>query len=123
MMYRQNQSAESREVLVTEPGSQTHSSVLWHPHLIFVAPGIVGPPDFESDGKLAARFGDKNSFHRMGNFGPGDNHDFFGNAFIDQNAIALAHSSAVLSSTPQLHGAKLPLPISRGKSVFRGGEH
>jgi hypothetical protein len=86
--------------------------------LILIAPGIVGPPDFESDSKIAAGFGDENPFHRMGNFGPGDNHDFFGNALIDQNTIALAHRSAALFSSPGVHGAKLPLPISPGKSLF-----
>ena len=92
--------------------------MLWHPHLILVAPGIVGPPDFQSDSEFASGFGDENSFGRVGYFGPGDNHDFFGDALIDQYAITLAHSSAVLSSTPRLHGAKLPLPNSPGKSLF-----
>ena len=107
-----------RERISTAPdrlaGAGTERSMFRHPHLIFVAPGEIRPPNFQPDGKLAARFGDEYLFIGMRNFDPRDDHDFFGDAFVDQNAIAFAHRGAVFAFFPA-HEQKLPKPNRAGK--------
>jgi hypothetical protein len=54
----------------------------------------------------------------MGNLGSGNDHDLFGNAFINQNPIALAHGHSIFSFPLRIHAPKLSLPCRSGKSHF-----
>ena len=56
----------------------------------------------------------------MGNLGARDNHHFFRDSLVDENSIALAHARASFSSSPSVHGPKLPLLVLAGKSIFPG---
>jgi len=102
-----------RERISTAPtrlaGAGTERSMFRHPHLVFFAPGEIRLPNFQSDGKLAARFRDEYLFIGMRNLDSRDDHDFSGDSLVDQDAIAFAHRGAVfaLSST---HKQKLPKP-------------
>src|SRR5688572_8565245 len=57
--------------------------VLRNPHLVFFAPRIIRFPHFQTDRVFSAGLGNENLFSRMGNLGPGNNHDFLGDPFID----------------------------------------
>ena len=67
------------------------SSMLGHPHLVFFTPDIIGLPDFEPDGELAAGLGNENSFVGMRHIDACNDKDFFRNPFIDENAVSLPH--------------------------------
>jgi hypothetical protein len=109
---------ERRERISTAPtrlaGAGTGRSMLRHPHLVFFAPGEIRPPNFQPDGKFAARFGHEYLFVGMGNLDPRDDHDFFRNPLVDQDAIAFAHRGAVFALFPA-HEQKLSKPNRTGK--------
>jgi len=85
-----------------------------HPHLIFFAPGEIRLPNFQSDGKLAARFRDEDLFIGMRNLDSRDDHDFSGDPLVDQDAVTFAHRGAVFAFFPA-HEQKLPKPNRTGK--------
>ena len=89
--------------------------VLRYPHLVFFIPGVIRSPYLQADGVFAAGLGYENPFGRVRDLGPGDNHDFFGDALVDEDAITLAHGHSILSSSPLVHGAKLSPRNSTGK--------
>jgi len=93
--------------------------MLRYPHLILFAPSVIRPPHFQSDCVFAAGLGNENSFSRMGNLSPGNDHDFFGNALVDENTITLAHSGSVFPFAFRIHAPKVSLANSSGKLHFQ----
>lgn len=91
-----------------------------NPHLVLVVPGVIRPPDLETDRVFAARLSHENAFRRVRNFGAGDDHDLFRDPFIDQNPVALAHGHTIIFSRPStVHGLKLPPAISSGNAFAK----
>src|SRR5262249_32913952 len=64
---------------------------LRNPHSAFFAPHIIGLPDFQADGEVAAGFRDENFLVRVRNLCARDQIDSFGDAFVHENAVADLH--------------------------------
>src|ERR1044072_7526909 len=91
--------------------------MLRHPHLVFLIPGVIRSPDFQTNRVFAAGLGDEDPFRRMRDFGARNDHHFLRDTFVNENTIAFAHCDAILPSSLAIHGRKLSLANLASKLI------
>ena len=101
------------EALPRGPLSGETQLSLRNPHLVFFIPGIIRSPDFKSNGVFATRFGNENPLVGVWNLDARHDEYLLGDAFVDQDPVALAHHCAAFPLPP--HEPRLPSPVSPGK--------
>jgi hypothetical protein len=94
--------------LTLTPNSQS-LLILRYPHPAFLAPDVVGLPEFDPDGKVASGFRYEELFIGMGNIDPRDDIDLLGDPLVHQDAVADLHGARAFFRIiiSCLHGEKL----------------